>query len=74
MRTYPLNKVILQEKGNHSFSHLTITQNMSAKINNMSYLEEIVIIHSILVMIFVFLMNPIVILNLNLFLAILIPL
>ena len=76
MPTYPLNKVIngLQEKGNHSFSHLTITLNMNAKINNLSYLEEIVIIHSLLVKILLYLMNQIVILNLVLILALFIPL
>ena len=74
MPTYPgIQLVILKEKGNLSFFHLMKIANMNAKTNIESYLD-ILVIHSILVVIFVYLMIQISILNLILILAIIIPL
>ena len=75
MPTYPGIQImiILKEKGNLSFFHLMKIANMNAKTKNMSYVE-IVVGHSVLVVLFVYLMIQISILNLFLILAVIIPL
>ena len=77
MPTYPGNQqlvvLILKEKGNLSFFHLMKIANMNAKTKNMSYMD-IVVIHSYLVVVLLYLMIQISILNLILLLAINIPL